>query len=79
MRPDPMGAPSFYNLHGCGRLSYFHTLPARPVTMTIVTTMTLIGLLGLALHLGFYWAAGGLVVLFMLCRSAAKKSQRKGN
>jgi hypothetical protein len=34
--------------------------------MTIIKTMFMVGLLGLALHLELYWVAGGLVVLFLL-------------
>jgi Na+/proline symporter len=45
--------------------------------MTIVGTMTLIGLFGLAMHLGYYWAAGGLVALFVLKVIAAKRAARK--
>jgi hypothetical protein len=49
--------------------------------MTIIQTMTAVGLLGLALHLGFYWAALGLAVLFALCvwakRAKASSNQKK--
>ena len=38
--------------------------------------MALVGLFGLAMHLGYYWAAGGLVVLFVLLLIAAKRSAR---
>jgi hypothetical protein len=44
--------------------------------MTLVVTMVLIALFGLAMHLGFYWAAGGLVALFALCLLAAKRAAR---
>jgi hypothetical protein len=33
--------------------------------MTIFYTMTLVGLLGLALHFELYWLAGGIVVLYL--------------
>ena len=42
--------------------------------MSVITTMTLIGLFGLAMHLGYYWAAGGLVALFALLVYSAKRS-----
>ena len=34
--------------------------------MTIIYTMTLVGLLGLALHFELYWVAGAIVVLFLV-------------
>ena len=33
--------------------------------MTILYTMVIVGLLGLALHFGLYWIAGGLVVIYL--------------
>ena len=33
--------------------------------MTIFYTMTLVGLLGLALHFELYWVAGALVLVFL--------------
>ena len=36
--------------------------------------MTMVGLLGLALHFGQYWIAGALVVLFIVFVIAAKRS-----
>jgi Na+/proline symporter len=44
--------------------------------LTLVGTMTMVGLLGLALHFGYYWAAGGLVALFVLRVVAAKRAAR---
>jgi hypothetical protein len=38
--------------------------------------MTLVGLLGLALHFEYYAAAAGLVLLFVLKVLAAKRAQR---
>jgi hypothetical protein len=38
--------------------------------------MALVGLLGLALHFGYYWAAGGLVALFVVRLVAAKRAAR---
>jgi hypothetical protein len=42
--------------------------------MTIIYTMALVGLLGLALHFGLYWVSGGIVVLylFLLWRSSRR-------
>ncbi|MGZ5089617.1 MAG: hypothetical protein ACXWIP_00585 [Burkholderiales bacterium] len=34
--------------------------------MTIIKTMLMVGLLGLALHFEHYWVAAGLVVFFLL-------------
>jgi hypothetical protein len=43
--------------------------------------MTVIGLLGLTLHLGFYWAALGLTLLLAFCiwakRAKGSSNQRK--
>ena len=38
--------------------------------------MALVGLFGLAMHLAYYWAAGGLVALFVLLIVAARRSAR---
>jgi hypothetical protein len=42
--------------------------------MTIIYTMTLVGLLGLALHFELYWASAAIVVffLFLMWRSSRK-------
>jgi hypothetical protein len=42
--------------------------------MTIIYTMTLVGLLGLALHFELYWVSAGIVVffLFLMWRSSRK-------
>lgn len=44
--------------------------------MSVIATMTIIGLFGLAMHFGYYWAAGGLVALFALLLFSAKRSSR---
>ena len=44
--------------------------------MTILGTMALVGLLGLAMHLGYYWAAAGLFALFVLKVIAARRAAR---
>ena len=44
--------------------------------MSVIATMTLIGLFGLAMHFGYYWAAGGLVALFGLLLFSAKRAAR---
>jgi hypothetical protein len=36
--------------------------------MTILRTMLLVALLGIALHFELYWAAGGIVALFLFLR-----------
>ena len=38
--------------------------------------MSLVGLFGLAMHLGYYWAGAGLVVLFVLLIIAARRAGR---
>ena len=44
--------------------------------LTVVGVMTLVGLFGLAMHFGYYWAAGGLVALFVLRLIVAKRAAR---
>ena len=44
--------------------------------MTVIGTMTLVGLLGLALHFAYYWAAGGIVALFVLLVILSKRASR---
>ena len=38
------------------------------LAMTILRTMTLVALLGIALHLELYWAAGAIVALYLFLR-----------
>jgi hypothetical protein len=42
--------------------------------LTVITTMILVGLLGLTLHLGYYWAAGAVAALFVTGVIVAKRS-----
>ena len=44
--------------------------------MTIISTMTVIGLFGLAMHLHYYWAAAGLAAVFALMIIVARRSAR---
>lgn len=44
--------------------------------MTILYTMILVGLLGLALHLKLYWAAGAVVVVFVVGKWLTARSAR---
>lgn len=44
--------------------------------MTILYTMTLVGLLGLALHFELYWVAGGLVLLFVFLQWFTRRRPR---
>jgi hypothetical protein len=44
--------------------------------MTILYTMVLVGLLGLALHFELYWAAGALVVLYLFLLWFTRRSSR---
>ena len=43
--------------------------------MTIFYTMTLVGLLGLALHFGLYWAAAGIIALYLSLLWLLRKKQ----
>ena len=44
--------------------------------MTIFYTMTLVGLLGLALHFELYWVAAGIVALFVLSSWLGRKKKQ---
>ena len=46
--------------------------------LTIVQTMTLIGLLGLTMHLEFYWMAGGVAAIFLFGIWASRRAGRSG-
>jgi hypothetical protein len=45
--------------------------------MTIIYTMTLVGLLGLALHFELYWVAGCIVALFFLLVWFTRRASRR--
>ena len=46
--------------------------------MTILYTMTLVGLLGLALHMEWYWMAGGVAALFLFSILYTRRRSRTG-
>ena len=45
--------------------------------MTIVQTMALVGLFGLAMHLELYWIAGGLVAIFLFGIWCGRRKSRR--
>jgi len=52
--------------------------PVKIAGMTIIQTMTLIALFGLAMHLEFYWIAGGVAAVFLFGVWAGKRAARRG-
>jgi UPF0716 family protein affecting phage T7 exclusion len=42
--------------------------------LTVIKTMILVGLFGLAMHFGYYWAAAAIVAVFVLGVYLAKRS-----
>ena len=45
--------------------------------MTIVQTMTLVGLLGLTMHLELYWVAGGVALIFLFGIWYGRRASRR--
>ena len=45
--------------------------------LTIVQTMTLVGLLGLTMHLEFYWMAGVVAAIFLFGIWASRRAGRR--
>lgn len=52
--------------------------PVKIAGLTIVQTMTLIGLLGLTMHLELYWMAGVVTAIFLFGIWAGRRAARRG-